>query len=144
MPAPVEALERVRLFADLSQRDLKRLSQQLRERRLPAGKRVMTEGQGGIGFFVIEEGEVTVTVGGVERRTLGPGDYFGEMALIEPDATRSATVTATADTICHGMTQWEFGPFVREHPDVAWELLQALAARVREAERREAGTREPS
>ena len=104
----------------------------------------MTEGQGGIGFFVIEQGEVTVTVGGVERRTLGPGDYFGEMALIEPDATRSATVTATADTICHGMTQWEFGPFVREHPDVAWELLQALAARVREAERREAGTREPS
>ncbi len=98
----------------------------------------MTEGEGGIGFFIIEEGTVAVSVGGVERRTLGPGDYFGEMALIDPDATRTATVTASTDTVCHGMTQWEFGPFVREHPEVAWALLQALAARVREAERRDA------
>jgi CRP-like cAMP-binding protein len=72
------------------------------------------------------------------RRLPGRAASTGSRALIDPNATRTATVTASSDVVCHRMTQWEFGPFVREHPEVAWALLQALAARVREAERREA------
>ena len=136
MPAPVEALERVRLFADLSQRDLKRLSQQLRERRLPAGKRVMTEGQGGIGFFVIEEGEATVSVRGTPLRRLGPGDHFGEIALID-DGPRTATVVADTALRCAGLTAWDFRPLVESNASVAWKILQATARMLRAAEERQ-------
>jgi CRP/FNR family transcriptional regulator len=70
-------------------------------------------------------------------RTLGPGDYFGEIALID-EGPRSATVTAATDMRCRGMAAWEFRPFVVEHPEVAWTILQTLAARLREVETRQA------
>ena len=66
-------------------------------------------------------------------RTLGPGDHFGEIALLD-DGPRSATVTASTDLRCRGMAAWEFRPFVQEHPEVAWTMLETLAARLREAE----------
>ena len=91
----------------------------------------MTEGEGGVGFFVIAKGHAKVTVGGELRRTLGPGDHFGEIALIDGQA-RTATVTAEEELHCLGMTAWEFRPFVREHPDIAWALLETLVARMRE------------
>jgi CRP/FNR family transcriptional regulator len=67
--------------------------------------------------------------------TLGPGDYFGEIALID-NGPRSATIVATTDLRCRGMTAWEFRPFVQEHPEMAWHLLESLVARLREAEER--------
>ena len=63
-----------------------------------------------------------VTVDGQERRTLGPGDWFGELALIE-GGTRTATVTATTDGLAYGLTSWQFRPLVEAHPALAWPLL---------------------
>src|SRR6266702_7826580 len=91
--------------------------------------------QSGVGFFVIEHGNATVSLKGEILRTLGPGDHIGEIALID-EGPRSATVTATTDLGCRGMAAWEFRSFVQEHPEVAWELLPVLAARFREAEAR--------
>jgi CRP-like cAMP-binding protein len=71
-----------------------------------------------------------VSVGGEPRGTLGPGDYFGEIALID-EGVRSASITAATDLLCYGMTPWEFRPFVEQHPQVAWGLLQTLARRFR-------------
>jgi CRP-like cAMP-binding protein len=131
----VEIFARVPLFAGLRENELKRLAKRLTARRFAAGQTVTAEGESGIGFFVIEDGLAAVSVQGEEIRTLGPGDYFGEIALID-SGTRSATVTATTDLRCRGMTAWEFRPFVQEHPEVAWPLLEGLASRLREAESR--------
>jgi CRP-like cAMP-binding protein len=130
-----EALGRVPLFSALPARDLKKLSQRMAERTFPEGTEIATEGKSGVGFFVIEEGNATVSLGGNVVRTLGPGEYFGEIALIDT-GPRSATVTAATDLRCRGMTAWEFRPFVQEHPEVAWVLLETLVARLREAETR--------
>jgi CRP-like cAMP-binding protein len=127
----VEALERVPLLAELTKRDRQRLAQSLNERSFPAGKQVVVEGRGGVGFFIIVEGKAIVSVGDRVVRALGPGEYFGEMALLDGNQ-RSATVTADTELRCLGMTSWNFRSFVQENPSVAWALLQSLAGRLRE------------
>ena len=75
----------------------------------------------------------TVSIKGQIVASLGPGDHFGEIALLD-DGPRSATVTAATDLRCNGIVAWEFGPFLQEHPEVAFPMLQSLAARLRDAE----------
>jgi CRP-like cAMP-binding protein len=133
MTSPIEALRRVPLFADLPDREFELLSRQMHERRFPEGSEVTTEGATGAGFFVIAEGNADVSVRGEHKTTIGPGDYFGEIALID-DGVRTASITAATDLLCYGMTPWEFRPFVEDHPQVAWTLLQTLARRTRESE----------
>ena len=117
--------------AGVKDRDLGRLAKVMSERTFAEGEAITTEGKSGIGFFVIEDGNATVSVKGEILRTLGPGDHLGEIALID-EGPRSATVIATTDLRCRGMAAWEFRSFVQEHPEVAWSLLQTLAARFRE------------
>jgi CRP-like cAMP-binding protein len=131
----VQSLKTVPLFAGVGDRELKRLANVLRESRFNEGEAITTEGQSGIGFFIIEDGEASVALRGEIVRTLGPGDHFGEIALID-EGPRSATVTASTDMRCRGMASWEFRAFVQEHPEVAWPLLETLASRLREAEER--------
>jgi CRP/FNR family cyclic AMP-dependent transcriptional regulator len=133
MAVSVAALKRVSLFEDLDNRDLERLANEFKERTFPAGASVVSEGASGAAFFVITDGQATVTVHGEERARLGPGDHFGEVALLD-EGVRSATVIAETELRCYGLTPWEFRPFVEEHPQVAWKLLQALARRLRTTE----------
>jgi CRP/FNR family transcriptional regulator, cyclic AMP receptor protein len=131
--APVELLQRVPLFADFDRRDLARLAQSFRERTFGVGSTIASEGKGGAGFFVIEDGEANVSVHGSDRGKLGPGDYFGEIALIDEGA-RSATVTADTELRCYGLTAWEFRPLVEGNASIAWKLLEAMAKRLRAAQ----------
>ena len=82
---------------------------------------------------MIGDGQAKVSVHGEERATLGPGDYFGEVALIDEGA-RSATVTAESDVKAYGMTPWDFRPLVETNAEIAWKLLQTMAKRLRAAE----------
>jgi len=129
----VQSLKTVPLFAGVGDRELKRLANVMRESRFNEGEAITTEGRSGIGFFLIEDGNASVSLHGEIIRTLGPGDHFGEIALID-EGPRSATVTASTDLRCRGLAAWEFKSFVQEHPEVAWPLLQTLASRLREAE----------
>jgi CRP/FNR family cyclic AMP-dependent transcriptional regulator len=131
--APAEALRNVPLFKDLDENDLERLSRQMKERTFAEGTAVTTEGDTGAGFFVITDGNATVSVAGEQKATLGPGDHFGEIALID-EGVRSASITAATDLRCFGLTPWEFRPFVEEHPHVAWALLKTLAGLLRTAQ----------
>jgi CRP-like cAMP-binding protein len=80
---PIDALKKVPLFAELDDRELQQIASSMRERRFSAGDTVTQEGRGGAGFFVVEEGEAEVSVAGETKPwTVGPGDYFGEIALI--------------------------------------------------------------
>ena len=131
--APIEVLQCVRLFADLDARELDQIALLFKERSFPAGETIIREGTGGAAFYVIESGEVTVTIGGEVRATLHEGDYFGEIALIDEGA-RIATITAATDLACYGLTLWEFRPLVEENGVIAWKLLQTLARELRDAE----------
>jgi CRP-like cAMP-binding protein len=136
--APVELLKQVPLFAGLDRRELERVANSMKERRFDAGDTVTSEGRGGVGFFVIEEGEAKVSVQDEERTHLGPGDYFGEIALIT-ESDRTATITAETDMRCYGMTMWDFRPLVESNASIAWNMLQSLAQKLRDAERAQSG-----
>jgi pyruvate,water dikinase len=123
----------VPFFANMSPRDIEWIAALFKERRFAAGETVTKEGAGAAAFFVIESGEATVSIGGRPRATLGKGDYFGEVALIDEGA-RSATVTATSELVCYGLTYWEFRPLVQHNATIAWNLLQTLARRLRTAQ----------
>jgi Pyruvate phosphate dikinase, AMP/ATP-binding domain/Cyclic nucleotide-binding domain len=130
--APVEVIERVPLFANMSPRDVEGIAALFKERRFAPGETITKEGAGAAAFFVIESGEAIVTAGGRQRATLTTGDYFGEMALIDEGA-RSATITASSELVCHGLTYWEFRPLVQHNATIAWNLLQTLSKRLRSA-----------
>jgi CRP/FNR family cyclic AMP-dependent transcriptional regulator len=122
----VDLLKRVPILEGLDKRELERIAGSMKQRTFRAGDTVTTEGQGGVGFFVIEDGQARVTIQGDERRVLGPGDYFGEVALLT-DSPRTATITAETELRCYGMTSWDFRPLVETHGSIAWKLLQSMA-----------------
>jgi CRP-like cAMP-binding protein len=124
----------VPLFADLNKHEVRRIAGVFKERRFPAGDTVVQQGSGGSAFFVIDSGEARVLIGGEERATLGPGDYFGELALID-EGTRTATITASSDLVCYGVTFWDFRPLVESNGVIGWKLLQSLVKMYRAARR---------
>ena len=128
--ASPDMLKKVPLFADLNDKELGTIANSMRERRYSAGDVVTKEGTGGVGFFVVEEGEADVNVGGEAKGSVGPGDYFGEIALIN-ESPRTATLTARTDMVCYGMTPWDFRPLVESNSTIAWKLLTAMAEKMR-------------
>jgi CRP-like cAMP-binding protein len=121
-----DELKQVPLFSGLSRRQLARLARQCQERVVKPGATVVREGKaGGVGFFIVSEGEAIVTVGDRRVATLGPGDHFGELALISK-RERNATVTATTTLRCLVIAFWNFREFAIENPDVTWKLLEQV------------------
>jgi CRP/FNR family transcriptional regulator, cyclic AMP receptor protein len=129
--APVEAVRRVTLFAELNKRELEQVARLFKERRFAAGETVAMEGSGGAAFYLIDSGEAKVSVAGEERRVLTSGDSFGEIALIDEGA-RSATVTASSELVCYGLTYWDFRPLVEQNAAISWKLLQVVVKRLRD------------
>jgi CRP-like cAMP-binding protein len=131
--APVDAVRRVPLFAELDRHEVEQIARLFKERRFSKGETVVREASGGAAFFLIDSGEATVSVGGADRATLQAGDYFGEIALID-EGTRSATITASSELVCYGLTFWDFRPLVQENGAIGWKLLQSMAKKLRAAE----------
>jgi phosphoenolpyruvate synthase/pyruvate phosphate dikinase len=129
---PVASVQRVELFAGMDRRQSEQIARLLKERRFAKGQTVIMEGSGGAAFFIIESGEASVSSKGVNLATLGRGQYFGEVALID-GGPRSATVTAATDLVCYALTFWEFRPLVERNGTIGWRLLQALAKQLRDA-----------
>src|ERR671926_16973 len=111
--APIQLLEQVPLFQGLPHHDLERVARSFKERHFSAGDTVAAEGSGGV-------------------------DFFGEIALIDDQARRTATITAETDLTCYGLTSWDFRPLVETNAEIAWKLLQVMAKRLREAEQQHA------
>ncbi len=135
---PVETLRLVPLFAELDRKEIQQIARLLKERRFAAGETVVMEGSGGAAFFLIDSGEATVSIRGAEQSTLKRGDYFGEIALID-EGPRAATITASNELVCYGLTYWEFRPLVQENGTIGWKLLQSMAAKLRAAQQDQQG-----
>jgi CRP-like cAMP-binding protein len=136
MSISTEELRAVSLLESIDDKELRKLAGQLKERSYPAGQTIVSEGKGGIGFFLMLDGTASVKIRGEERGRLNPGDTFGELALLDMTADRVATIVAESDVRCASMTAWEFKPFVTGHPEVAWTMLKRVAERLRAAEAR--------
>jgi len=130
--APIKVLQRVPLFTDLNKRELQQIARLFKARRFAEGQTVVQEGSGGAAFFVIESGEATIVIGGKKRKTLKPGDYFGEVALLD-EGKRMATITASSELVCYGLTYWDFRPVVQANGVIGWKLLQRMAKMLRES-----------
>jgi len=135
MTTPQDVLAGVPLFSMLPKRDVAKLARKANELTFPAGTVVTDLDRTGISFSVIVDGQAAVSLHGQPVRALGPGDYFGEMALID-HSYRSAKITAETQLHCLMIPEWDFCPFVMNHPETAWELLKIMVQRVRDAEGR--------
>jgi len=130
----VERLSHVQLFSACSTRDLSRIAALVEEVEVPAGRVLIRQGDPGREAFVISEGRAKATIRGKGTAKLGPGECFGEMALLKP-APRSATVTAESDMRLLVLGSREFSTLIEDVPSVARRVMEALAERLREAER---------
>ena len=131
--APIEALRRVPLFADLDDEELEQVARLFKRRHFGEGETVIREGTDGAAFFLIEGGEASVSVTGNARPNLRAGDHFGEIALID-EGVRSATITAVTELDCYGLTYWEFRPLLLANGAIGLKLLQSLSRKLRAAE----------
>ena len=131
----ISMLGAVPLFERLSKKDLDLIAKSSSEVDHRAGQHVVEEGRTGVGFHLILSGTATVKRGGRRLRSLGPGESFGDIALID-GGPRSATVIADTPLRTLALATWNFRPLLTEHPEVAYKLLIQLCARLRDAEKR--------
>jgi len=128
--AKLELLRRVPLFATFKARDLELVGRLADEVDVPAGRVLTREGEVGHEFFVIVSGTVRIERAGKLLNTLGPGDFLGEIALID-GRPRTATATAVGPARLLVLASREFASLTGEYPDIQIEVLEALAQRVR-------------
>ena len=126
-------LKSAKLFKGLPEKELNSIERELKVITHPEGHDIVVKGGSGVGFMIITDGTVTVTTNQGKTRKLGPGDSFGEMALLD-HLGRSATIRADTEVTLATIPEWNFKSFLSQHPEVAYRLLQALSQRVRQAE----------
>jgi CRP-like cAMP-binding protein len=131
MASRLESLRRVPLFADLGDDELTHLADHVSEVEIPAGQLLVQPGTAGTGMFFIAEGTAVVETKHDEIE-LGPGQFFGELALMTEDATRTARVRAKTDLNCLALDRASFRTLVAEHPEVAATLLEVALGRLAE------------
>jgi CRP-like cAMP-binding protein len=140
MPSPLEVLRQVPLFSRLSEADLEGFAPVLRERRVGRGAVIMMQGERGDALYLLAEGQVKVVLIGEDGRevilsVLGPGSFFGEMALLD-DEPRSAHVVVMEDSLLLILRREDFQARLRSSPDVSLALLRELSQRLRRADDR--------
>ena len=126
-------LRQAKLLQGLPESEVRSLEKQMKTVTHPAGHEITVRGENGVGFMIILDGDVTVATVQGKSRKLGPGDSFGEMALLDHEG-RSANIKADTEVTLATIPEWNFKPFLKEHPEVAYRLLQVLSQRVRQAE----------
>jgi CRP-like cAMP-binding protein len=136
-----DTLSRVDLFANLDKKELQVLSRGCQERHYSAGSTIVSQGDSGVGLYIIKSGKVRILHTSSPDRpeeelaTAGPGDVLGEMSLLD-DLPRSASIVAVDDVTALVLPIWEFRTILQSHPDIALKLLSVLSRRLRKAQNR--------
>jgi len=134
-----DTLARVDLFSDLTKNELEVIGNSCQQRTYSAGTTLIKQGDIGVGLYILTKGRVRVTQAQdpdkaeIDLGVNGPGDVFGEMALLD-DLPRSATITAIDDVTALLVPVWEFRTILRNHPDISLKLLSVLSRRLRRAQ----------
>ena len=131
-----EQLRKVWIFEGLERADVSRIASVVVARSYKKGKAVVSEGEQAVAFYVIVDGKVEITKGGVVLNTLGAGESFGEMSLLD-GYPRATSVVATEDTNCLVMTRWDFTAELKTNPSIALAMLPILCKRMRKLEGQE-------
>lgn len=124
----VAALEGIPLFSSLSPEEAEQLAHHMEERHVEAGEHLALTGASGYFLFAIVEGTAEVQHDGAVVATLGPGEYFGEAAILE-NKRRNATVTSTAPMRFGVLFGADFAKLLKDHPDIAAQVEATMAAR---------------
>ena len=135
MPSKAEILDLladVSLFSGCTKKELAEIVSAAKVVAHDAGDVIAREGQRGLGFFLVVDGQADVTIGGAKKATLGRGEFFGEVSLLD-EGPRSATVTAATPITLLGLTGWAFKDLIERHPTIALKMLETVAGRVRTA-----------
>ena len=128
-------LKRTTLFSGFSDKEIESVLGTAKERAFVAGDSIITEGQeGGRGFYLLLSGAAEARKGEMMLAKFGPGDYFGEMALLLDDTPRTADVVAASDTTCLVITQWDLRALVKGHPEIGVKMIAELARRLRDTD----------
>jgi CRP/FNR family cyclic AMP-dependent transcriptional regulator len=128
--AIVEMLQKTPLWSGLGEKELKVIARSFKELKYESGDVIVRKGEAGVGFYLIVDGTVEVRADGRVLSKLGPGQFFGEMALLDGQP-RSADVVATEPSRCLAMSSWSFNGVVSEHPKIALKMLQEFVRRLR-------------
>ncbi len=126
----IKMLERVPIFSGLTPKELKSIASSSKEKKFQAGQTMVSEGDSGVGFFLIIEGRAEVRRGGKVLSRLEEGQFFGEMTLLD-EQPRSADVVAVDPTRCLVFTVWDFHGMIRTYPKMAREIMKEMARRLR-------------
>ncbi len=131
---PVDMLAEVDLFSVLTKKEVKKIHDAGKEVNFRSGRVIVTEGETGVGFHLLLQGKAKVTVNNRLRSVLGPGDYFGEMAIIDR-GPRSATVTADSEVTTLAIASWDFLPVLSANFEMCRKIMVELSRRLRGAEK---------
>jgi CRP/FNR family transcriptional regulator, cyclic AMP receptor protein len=126
----VAKLRAIPIFADLDDDALARVGAVVTEFEAPAGHVLTQSGQEGSGMFILEEGVVTVELPRSGSVTLGPGEFFGELAILASEVTRTARVQAATQVRCLAVTRRDFAAILEAEPEIAVAMLPVLARRI--------------
>ncbi len=129
-----DVLSTVDLFQGLSKRELQRVMASAKDLSFAEGDAIVTEGEEDGRFYLLLDGNARIVQGKRTVANLGPGDYFGEISLIDGEP-RSATVLATSPIRALTLARWNFRPLLEEHPAIARKMLLEMCRRVRELDR---------
>ncbi len=132
--AVVRMLEQVPMFSSLSNKQIRGLANGAKERDYAEGALVVKQGEPGVGFYLVLDGKVEVRRRGRSLASLGPGQFFGEMSLLDQEP-RTADVVATKPTRCLILSKWEFWGFAMGEPKVLRTILEEMARRLRDTNR---------
>lgn len=130
----VDVLKNVWLFSACTNKELSRIAALADEAEISKGAVLTKEGATGHEFFAVAEGKATAKLRGKKLASYGPGDFFGEMTLLD-QGPRSATITADTDMLLYVLDSRSFSTLIDRHPAVARKILRGLAGRLRKAEK---------
>jgi CRP/FNR family cyclic AMP-dependent transcriptional regulator len=127
----IEMLEKASLWSGLDRKDLKFIVQLSKERKYETGDVIVRKGEVTVGFYLILDGSVEIRSNGTTLSRLGPGQFFGEMSVVD-NQPRSADVVAIEPSRCLVLTAWSFNALISKHPKIALKILQEFVRRLRE------------
>ena len=127
---PTESLRRVPLFAGLDRKELELLAKLTKEQRYEPGATIVKTGGSGHGLYIIKEGKVSVVRDGQKVASMGPGQFFGEISVLD-GGPRTADVKAESDTVCLTLISWEIKPLLMDNAGITYKMLLEMVKRLR-------------